>query len=332
MARLGRFARIGGLALGLGVGAAALASAADTHTLRAVTAWPKTTYEVQNFLKFTEILKENVAKEAPGQLAIDYRGGPEVIPNQEQVEALRKGLVDMVFTTSGYYVSMVPVIDAMNLTTLTPWEERAKGVTEFLNGIHGAKANARYLGRLGPGLGFQIHLNKPIETADLKGLKIRCSPTHTAFIKRLNGAPVVIPPPDVYTSLERGVVDGYVWVEGLIRDWGWHTVTKYVVTPAVYNGVNIVLVNRDAWNKLPPNLQQVLAKSMEQGERAAMERGSAHVASEMKAYEAAGIKIIALPAPEAEKFKKAAHDALAEIMVQKSPEDAPKLIEMITKK
>ena len=78
------------------------------QVIKAVSAWPKTVYEVQNFMKFLEIAKQNVAAKAPGQLEIKYLGGPEVIPNSEQVEALRNGLVDMVFTTSGYYVSVLP--------------------------------------------------------------------------------------------------------------------------------------------------------------------------------------------------------------------------------
>lgn len=320
------------LALGL-VGLSSLsAPAADTYTLKAVSAWPKSVYEVQNFLKFLDMVKENVAKEAPGQLVVDYRGGPEVISNREQVEALRTGVVDMVFTTSGYYVSMVPVVDAMNLTEYQPWEERAMGVNDLLNKVHAAQANAHYLGRLGPGMSFAVHLNKPIETASLKGLKVRCSPTHVAFIKALGGTPEVIPPPDVYTALERGVVDGFVWVKGLIRDWGWQEVTKYIVEPPFYNGVNIVLVNKEAWDKLPANLQQLLTKTEEEAERVSVARADAHVAAEMEAYKKAGIKIIDLPGPEAAKWSKAAHDGLAGVMTKKDPQNAPKLIEMITKK
>lgn len=319
------------LVLGLAWAAAPYAGAADTYTLKAVSAWPKSVYEVQNFLKFLEVVQENVAKQAPGQLKIDYRGGPEVISNREQVEALRNGLVDMVFTTSGYYVSTVPVADAMNLTELQPWEERAKGVNAYLNEIHEKEANAVYLGRLGPGMSFQLFLTKPIDSADLKGYKIRCSPTHTAFLKAINGVPVVIPPPDVYTALERGVVDGFVWVEGLIRDWGWQEVTKYIVEPTFYNGVNNVLVNKDAWEKLPPNLKKILQDSEETAEHLAVERARAHVAGEMKAFQDAGIKVIQLPPAEAAKLKKAAHDSLAEVMTKKAPNEAPKLIEMISK-
>ena len=55
--------------------------------LKAITAWPKTVYESQNFLKFIDMVNQNAAKKYPGELEIQYLGGPEVIPNREQVEA-----------------------------------------------------------------------------------------------------------------------------------------------------------------------------------------------------------------------------------------------------
>jgi TRAP-type mannitol/chloroaromatic compound transport system substrate-binding protein len=100
MSRVIRVLLIGAIILSL----ASIAEAKQV-TIKAVTAWPKTVWEVGNFMKFMDIVKERVAKEYPGQLEIQYAGGPEVIPNQEQVEAARMGVVDMVFTTDGYYVS-----------------------------------------------------------------------------------------------------------------------------------------------------------------------------------------------------------------------------------
>ncbi len=301
------------------------------HTIKAVSAWPKTVFEVQNFMKFLDMVTENVAKEAPGQLKIKYVGGPETINNREQVEACRKGLVDMVFTTVGYYTSAVPVADGLNLTKLKPWEERAQGVNDFLNGIHQKKVNAYYLGRMGTGIPFTLYLTKPITKADLTGLKIRCSPTHINFIKKLGGQPVVIPPPEVYTALERGVVDGFIWPAGLIRDWGWHEVTKYIVKPDFYIATNVVLINMDAWNKLPANLQKLLIDSEEQAEKWTVARGADHVAKEYKAFEEQGIKTIDLPPAEAEKVQAAAYDSLWEIVLEKAPENGPKLKEMISK-
>lgn len=312
--------------------ALAQAAIAADHTIKAVSAWPKSVYEVQNFIKFLDIVKENIAAHAPGQLEIKYLGGPEVIPNREQVEALRNGSVDMVFTTSGYYVSVVPVVDGLNLTEFTPWEERAKGVDDFLNKIHNEKVNAQYLGRLGVDLPFMLFINKPIaRVSDLKGLKIRCSPTHIEFLKRVGAQPMVIPPPDVHTALERGVVDGFIWVAGLIRDWGWQEVVKYRVEPGFYNANNVVLVNKAVWDKLPAKLQKIIQDSEIQAEKAAVERGATHLAAENAAMAKGGMQVIELSPEEAQKFKKTAYEALWQVVIKKSGKNGEKLKSMISK-
>ncbi len=305
---------------------------AAKYVIKAVSAWPKTVYEVQNFMKLLDIIKKNVAARAPGQLEIKYLGGPENIPNREQVEALRRGLVGMVFTTSGYYVSAVPVVDGLNLSDLTPWEERKRGINKFLNKIHEKKINAEYLGRLGVGLPFMLFLNKPIsKVADLKGMKVRCSPTHTAFLKKVKAQPVVIPPPDVYTALERGVVDGFIWVAGLIRDWGWNKVVKYRVEPGFYSANNIVLVNKKVWDGLSENLRKILMDSEAEAEKYAYERASKHLAKENALMEKGGMKVIKLTGGEGKKLRKIAYDALWEVVIKRSGNNGKKLREMITR-
>lgn len=306
-------------------------AAPKKNTIKAITAWPKTVWEVNNFMKFVDMVHENVAKKYPGELEIQYTGGPEVIPNQEQVEALRNGLVDMVFTTDGYYVSALPEVNALSLSMLDGWEERSTGVNDFLNELHEKKINAVYLGRLGHNLPFTLYLVKPITSADLTGLKIRCSPTLIGFLKRLGAQPVVIPPPDVYTALERGVVDGFMWPAGLIRDWGWQEVTKYIVTPGVYNGANVVLINKNKWDQLPDYLQKLLIETEDQAAHYAKDRSVDLVKNEFDAYKKLGIQFIDLPPAEAKKFKDAAYDSLWEIILGKAPETGKKLKEMVTK-
>jgi TRAP-type C4-dicarboxylate transport system substrate-binding protein len=300
-------------------------------TIKAITAWPKSVWEVANFMKFVDMVHENVAKKYPGELEIQYTGGPEVIPNREQVEALRGGLVDMVFTTDGYYVSAIPEVNALSLSMLDGWEERSTGVNDFLNKIHREKVNAVYLGRLGHNLPFTLYLLKPIKSADLTGLKIRCSPTLIGALKRLGAQPVVIPPPDIYTALERGVVDGFMWPAGLIRDWGWQEVTKYVVTPGVYNGANVVLVNKDLWDKIPDHLQKLLIETEDQAAQYAKDRSVDLVKNEFEVYRKLGIKFIDLPPAEAKKFTDAAYESLWEIILEKAPVNGAKLKKMVTK-
>jgi len=327
MSRVMRILLVGAMILFL-----ASMAEAKTVTIKAVTAWPKTVWEVGNFMKFMDIVKDRVAKKYPGELEIQYAGGPEVIPNQEQVEAARMGVVDMVFTTDGYYVSAVPEVNALSVSMLDGWEERAKGVNALLDKIHQEKVNCVYLGRLGHNLPFTIYLTKPVKgLEDLKGLKIRCSPTLIAFLKKIGANPVVIPPPEVYTALERGVVDGFTWPAGLIKDWGWEKVTKCVVQPGFYNGANVIVINKKKWDEIPDYLQKLLIEAEDEAARVAKQRALDLVKNEKAALEKMGVVYVELPPAEAKKLIDAAYSSLWDIIIEKSPVNGPKLKEMVTK-
>jgi TRAP-type C4-dicarboxylate transport system substrate-binding protein len=143
---------------------------AETFTLKAVTAWPKTASEYKAFATFTDLAEQMTAKKYPGELKIQYIGGPEAVKTPDQVQALQRGMVDMVFTTTAYYLSVLPEVDAIKLSDFTPTEERASGAWAYINDLHGKKIGAYYLARLGLGTKFHLYLKKSIKSADLKGL------------------------------------------------------------------------------------------------------------------------------------------------------------------
>ena len=109
---------------------------AETFTLKAVTAWPKTASEYKAFTTFTDLVEQMVAKKYPGELKIQYVGGPEAVKTPDQVQACQRGMVDMVFTTNAYYVSLLPEVDALKLSVFTPAEERTKGAWAYMNQLH----------------------------------------------------------------------------------------------------------------------------------------------------------------------------------------------------
>jgi hypothetical protein len=85
-----------------------------------------------------------VAKKYPGELKIHYIGGPEAVKTDDQVQALQRGMVDMVFTTNAYYVSVLPEVDALKLSDYTPNEERTSGAWSYMNELHEKKIGICY--------------------------------------------------------------------------------------------------------------------------------------------------------------------------------------------
>ncbi|OGP53527.1 MAG: hypothetical protein A2Y65_11940 [Deltaproteobacteria bacterium RBG_13_52_11] len=308
-----------------------MARGADTYVLKAVTAWPKPTTDNKAFFIFVEILEKKVAEKAPGALKINYVGGPEAVKTMDQVQALQNGLVDMCFTTTAYYTSVLPEVDAVKLSSFTASEERERGAWAYLNGLH-EKVGIYYLARLGLDVKFHLYLGKKkIKKADLKGLNIRVSPMYLQVIKALGGNPVVIPPTEVYAGLERGVVDGYCWPAMGIRDWGWQKLTKYMVNPGFYRVPNPLLVNLKTWNKLPQKLRDLMTEAAVEAEKKATATFATLAQEDLPALEKEGLKVIELSPQEAAKFIKAAYDPAWEEITKKNPQVGAELKKLLTK-
>jgi len=184
-------------------------SFAGPIVLKAVTAFPK------NHLNNdpVPILVDKINRKADGELRIEWVGGPEVIKAFDQILALKSGSIDMIlYYPFGYMKPVMPEAWAKGLSELAEWEERKTGAFELWSEIFEKRANAKYLGRLHNLLPFMVFSNRKIQKIeDFKGMKIRVMPLYIPFIKALGAVPVTIRPPEIYTSIERGVVDGFMW-------------------------------------------------------------------------------------------------------------------------
>jgi TRAP-type C4-dicarboxylate transport system substrate-binding protein len=302
----------------------------ESYVLKAITAWPKPVTDNKAFFIFVDLLEKKVAATYPGELKINYVGGPEAVKTMEQIHALQTGVIDMCFTTTAYYTSVLPEVDAVKLSDFPAWQERQRGAWAYLNDLH-EKVGIYYLARLGLDVKFHLYLIKPIKTADLKGFNIRVSPMYLQVVKALGGNPVVIPPTEVYTALQRGVVDGYCWPAMGIKDWGWDKLTKYVVDPGFYRVPNPLLVNLKTWNKLPKKLIYLLTQAAVEAEKKAAEYFQGLVKEDRPMLLKEGIQVIELPPAEREKFLKAAYDPAWADIIQKNPKVGAELKKLLTK-
>jgi TRAP-type C4-dicarboxylate transport system substrate-binding protein len=304
---------------------------AQQITLKAVTAWPKTASDNKSLDFFLESVAKQVEKKYPGELKINLVGGPEAVKITDQVHAAQTSMLDIVHTTNAYYVHLLPEADAMKLSNFTPWEERANGAWAYYNELH-EKKGLYFLGRIGTDLPFSLYLTKPIRTADLKGFNIRVSPMYLQLVKGLGGNPVVIPPTEVYTALERNVVDGYGWPTIGIREWGWEKHTKYIVEPSFYTGPHPMVMNLKTWNGLPKKFKDVIMEAAMEAEKKIVAYYKEEIKKEFSLLKQAGVQVIDLPPAEKEKFLKVAYDEGWKDVLAKCPETGPKLKALLTKK
>jgi TRAP-type C4-dicarboxylate transport system substrate-binding protein len=235
--------------------ATGLAQAQET-TLRVVSAFAENTQYVKNLMPLIEKLNA----EGKGRLQLTFIGGPKAMPPFEVGNAVRTGVVDIALTTGAFYTNIMPEADALKLTQVAATELRRNGGTELINRIWNEKANMQYLGRVIDFTPFHLYLTKKIDKPDLTGLKLRITPVYREFFQALGATVVQTPPGEVYTALERGVVDGYGWPINGIFDFNWHEKTKFRVDPGFYNAEVSLVMNLNKWKALNAQQRDLLMK------------------------------------------------------------------------
>jgi len=209
---------------------AATAANAQEVTLKGITAFAEKTFNSRAFERFIE----KVNADGKGQVQINYIGGPKAMPPFEVGNALRSGVVDIANVTGAFYTNVFVESDAWKLAERPMSELRRNGGFDYMAKLYDEKMNAIFLVRTLVNTPFHLYLTKPITKADLTGFKLRITPVYRDFFTALGATVVQTAPGEVYTALERGVVDGYGWPIGGIFDFGWHEKTKYRVDPGFY--------------------------------------------------------------------------------------------------
>ena len=306
---------------------AANAAVAQEVTLKAVTAFAEKTTYSRPFERFIE----RVNQDGKGLIQINYIGGPKAMPPFEVGNALKGGVVDIANATGAFYTNVMPESDAWKLTERPMSELRKNGGYDAMAAIYAQKMNAIFLARLVDNNPFHLYLNKPITGPDLTGLKLRITPVYRDFFQAMGATVVQTAPGEVYTALERGVVDGYGWPITGIFDLGWHEKTKYRVDPGFYTAEVSVLVNKTTWDRLTDAQKEVLRKAGAEGEAVAVGEFAAENAKDTKRQADAGIQTIKLEGAAGETYHAKAYQAGWDGVIRQSPEFGPKLKELFSK-
>ncbi len=295
-------------------------------TLKAVNAFAERTGSSILFERFID----KVNAEGKGLVQINYIGGPKAMPPFEVGNAVRTGVVDMANVTGAFYTAIMPESDALKLAEITMEEQRKNGAWDYINRLWNQKMNAWYLARSVDYSPFHLYLAKKIDKPDLTGLKIRITPVYRDFVQALGASVVPTAPGEVYTALERGVVDGYGWPIYGIFDLGWQEKTKFRVDPGFYNAEVSVLVNLDAWKKLDDRQRDFLNRQGLWLESQLTEYAKL-AQEETKRQAGAGIQVIRFDGDAGKQYVAKAYEVGWKSIIEKSPEHGPRLKQLLSK-
>lgn len=247
--------------------------------------------------------------------------GPGVVPPFEQMQPVSAGVFDLLYTHGAYHTNTTGVGAAMDAVFVDPAKTRESGLWDFIDEhYNGQGLKLLAIPPLGTS-GFQYILEEPISgTPGLEGRRLRGSPTYTNVTQGLGGTPVLMSSGDVYSALDRGVIDGAAWGLNGVDDLGWHEVAGYFTKPTFGQTYNYLFMNLAAFEALGEDEQALL---LEQGR--ALETETAAILDELakeewQSLKDKGMQETHFEPTDAEQLDALVTEGIWQLGIDKSPE------------
>ena len=208
----------------------------------------------------------NLEKRTNGKLIMNVSSYPELgLAGPDTLTLVSDGTLEMANIYGGYVGGEMPPIEIQNLWGIYPDRE-----TEFRATI-AITPDLEALVRDATG-GFVLNHNwfsgndlyffskEPLATLeDFQGLKTR---SHSAalsdWIEGIGGDAQFLAFAEVYTALERGILEAAVAGADGGHGQRWYEVTDYLAGPLTSFPSTNNIINGEKWANIPPNLQQIL--------------------------------------------------------------------------
>ncbi len=237
---------------------------------RMLTTWPPTLFVLQDGPKlFAQWVKEM----SEGRLEIQVYGAGELVPALETFGAVSQGTAEIGHGASYYWAGKIPSAQffaaapfGMNPQQMNAWIISGGGL-ELWEEVY---EPFNLLPLPGGNTGIQMGgwFNRSINSvADLKGLKMRIPGLGGKVISKAGSTAVLTAGGEIYTNLERGVIDATEWI-GPYHDYlmGFFKIARYYYYPGWHEpGTNLeFFINKGAFSKLPVDLQQIVQNAAAQ--------------------------------------------------------------------
>lgn len=238
----------------------AATSAQAATTLRMAHFWPGASGINQDIFK---AWAETVEQESDGELKVEMYPSGTLAKADAIYEAVGNGVADIGATAQGYTAGRFPLSQIVELPGVATTATQGACVLQTLydeGHLDEEYADTRplFMFTTGPGGIHTIDtdIQKP---SDLEGLRIR-RPTSVAgdMLENMGASPVGMPAPDIYTAMQRGVVDGlsFPW-EGL-KGFRINELVNYHTDVPFYTLIFVATMNQRTYDSLSPEQQAVI--------------------------------------------------------------------------
>ena len=309
--------------------AVAAPASAQTKTLKLLSSWDRSNYAA---LEGALVYQEQLKKLSGGRLVVDLKG-PETVPPFQQIQPVSAGVFDMLWTHGVYHAGSKGLALVADAIEPDLDKRRSSGVFDFFDKYYQKHNKLTMIAMPIIGThGYQIVLRDALSAeGDFKGRKIRCTQSYFGVVKALGGTPVVLPPAEVYSALEKGVVEGATWPAAGIYTMKWYEVAHYRVRPTFGTTNTPMLINMNAWGKLTAAEQKLLLDAGRETEKLMIKQGDVTLAKEEAELDKLGMKYAQLSPEKGAMVKRLWVTSLWELAEQCCADGAKELREIARK-
>lgn len=233
---------------------------ADTTVSRFSHFWPATSaMHVEVFVPWAK----KVETESNGRLKVEIYPSATLSKPDATYDAAAKGTVDIGAQVHGYTNGRFPLTQIAELPGLSNSATQMGCILQTLydNGtIASEYEDTHLLFLMGAGPSALHTVDKPIRVpSDMKGQRIR-RPSAIAgdIIEATGGTPVGLPATDIYTSLQRGVLDGLSLPWDATGSFRLIELTNTHTNIPFYSSAIMVTMNKNTYERLPDDLKKVI--------------------------------------------------------------------------
>lgn len=218
----------------------------------------------------TDAWQQKIEEMSEGKLKLEVLPTKAVVPHRETIDAVANGILDGDLNAVAYFAGRDPAFALMG--DLIAGYDLPDQVQSFCMHGGGKEILQKLYDKYFPGkihvIGCGPYTNEalvakvPIKTlAAFKGVKIR-SPEGLAaeVFKRVGASPVSLPFSEVYTSLEKGIVDAADASSYVNNDAsGMHKVATFPLYPGIHSmAILQFIMNKSVWDKLTAGQRTML--------------------------------------------------------------------------
>jgi TRAP-type C4-dicarboxylate transport system substrate-binding protein len=283
----------------------------ETVLLRLATAFPGGCEMSLHLEEYANRFNER----ADGEYQIKHYPAETLVKTLEALDAVRTGAVEMTFAAPALFAGLDPRLGVLPFMCSNSQANAAacQPLMERYDKIYQEKFNQKVVSCFQIGA-MDLCSKNPVRTLeDWDGLLVGALDPDTANLTTaFGGAPVTIPWTEMYSSLEKGVIDAqFVGSEymliGKLTDILSHATFFYAIP-----SFQVVSINLDVWNAMPEHIQDILLEESQWQIKNRNEFYSKKLNDDIEALRALGMDCYILPKAERDRWIAAAQPIIDE--------------------